>query len=61
MSAKTVSCPHCGLLMILNPGKGGTRLTYDIQDWKKRCQHPDLGSPVLCLLEPRREGKRNSD
>ncbi len=61
MSAKTVSCPHCGLLLTLKPGKGATRLTYGIPEWKQRCRHLDLGSPVLCLLEPHRKGRKNSD
>jgi hypothetical protein len=59
--AKTVSCPHCGLLLALKADKSGTRLTYDIADWKRRCEHPALGTPVLCLLERRRKGKKNSD
>jgi hypothetical protein len=53
MSAKTFSCPHCGLLLTLKPGKGGTRLTYNLQEWKRLCTHLDLESPVLCLLERR--------
>jgi hypothetical protein len=58
---KTVTCPHCGLLLTLKPGKGGTNLAYQVPDWKRRCLHTDLGSPVLCLLEPHRKGKKNSN
>ena len=58
---KTVTCPHCGLVLTLKPGKGATRLTYDIPEWKGRCVHLGLGSPVLCLLEPPRRGTKNPD
>ncbi len=57
--AKTVNCLHCGLVLTLKPGKGATRLTYEVPEWKQRCLHFALGSPVLCLLEPRRKDKKN--
>jgi hypothetical protein len=59
--AKMVTCPHCGLVLTVKPGKGATRLAYNIPEWKGRCLHLALGSPVLCLLEPRRKGKKNAD
>jgi hypothetical protein len=62
MPAKTFACPHCGLLLALKPSKDGTRIAYDIQEWRRLCRHTALGSPVLCLLERRRKGKKkNSD
>ena len=31
--------------------RGGTSLSYNAREWRSLCKHPDLDSPVLCLLE----------
>jgi hypothetical protein len=31
--------------------KGGTRIGYDTQEWRRRCRHIALDSPILCLLQ----------
>jgi hypothetical protein len=48
---QTLSCPHCGLTLTVSRIKGGTRITYRIREWKRRCKHIALDSPVLCLIE----------
>ena len=60
MPAKTFSCPHCGLVLTIEPTKTGTRLAYDPREWKRVCKHPDLDSPVLCLLQRRRKDARSA-
>ena len=59
MPAKTLSCPHCGLTLTVKPSKTDTRLTYDINEWKRRCKHPDLDSPVRCLVEKDTKGRKH--
>jgi hypothetical protein len=51
MSAKTITCPDCGLVLtVLLPDPQGTELVYDANEWRRRCVHPDLGGPAACLV-----------
>jgi hypothetical protein len=49
--AKTVTCPHCGLVLTIRPSKIGMRLTFAAAEWSRLCKYPALDSPVLCLAE----------
>jgi hypothetical protein len=51
MAARTLSCPHCGLVLTIKSASGGTQITYDPSEWRRLCKHPALDSPALCLLE----------
>lgn len=53
--ARTLVCPHCGLMLTIERVKRGTRLSYDAQEWRRLCKHIALDSPVLCLLEKNRD------
>ena len=50
MSAKTISCPDCGLDVRVLPDVTESPLVYDINDWQRRCRRLNLGSPALCLV-----------
>jgi hypothetical protein len=47
---KTFACPHCGLKLTIVPDKLGTHLSFDFEEWKRRCRFPGMESPLLCLL-----------
>lgn len=49
-SERTFACPHCGLKLTIVPDKLGTHLSFDFEEWKRRCRFPGLESPVLCLV-----------
>ncbi|HWE20902.1 MAG TPA: hypothetical protein VG758_27655 [Hyphomicrobiaceae bacterium] len=53
MPTKTISCPHCGLVLTIKRVKGGTRISYDPAEWRRLCNYPALDSPILCLVEKR--------
>jgi len=38
---------HAGVVV---PDKLGTHLSFDFEEWKRRCRFPGLESPVLCLV-----------
>jgi hypothetical protein len=51
VARRTIQCPHCGLTLTIEDVQGSTQITYDPAEWRRRCQHLDLDSPALCLLE----------
>jgi len=50
MSAKTITCPECGLVVSVERDATGTKLIYDINDWHNRCRRLDLDDPAWCLI-----------
>jgi hypothetical protein len=60
MPPKTITCPDCGLVLRVLPDATSTTVTYDINDWQRRCTRLDIESPSQCLLlreriNPRKE------
>jgi hypothetical protein len=51
MPTKSSSCCHCGLGLRIQPHKSETHLSFDGEEWNRLCKYPDLGSPVLCLMQ----------
>jgi len=43
-------CPHCGMRLALKSDEG--MLVYDIDQWRRQCQHQGLQTPVLCQVFP---------
>jgi hypothetical protein len=43
----TFLCPHCGMRLAVKSGDDGA-LIYDINQWRRQCQHQSLQTPVLC-------------
>ena len=54
MPAKTITCPDCGLVVRVTRDAKGSTLIYDVNDWQRRCKHPALDDPALCLVWRRR-------
>jgi hypothetical protein len=50
MSAKTITCRDCGLVVCVLRDLTGSKLLYDINDWHRLCKHLDRGDPALCLI-----------
>ena len=48
--AKTITCPNCGLVLRVTRDPDGSRLIYDVKEWKRVCKRPDLGDPAWCLV-----------
>jgi hypothetical protein len=48
---RRVVCPDCGLEMEIKPGPEGSTLSYDVSDWRRRCERIEQGSPAWCLVE----------
>jgi hypothetical protein len=48
---QSVHCPHCGLMLTIGQNAHGPTLSYDRDEWKRRCKRLDLASPALCLAE----------
>jgi len=48
MPAQPIACPHCGLTLTVKMGTV-TDYKYDAEEWKRLCEHPDLGTPIFCL------------
>jgi hypothetical protein len=51
MPTKSSSCPHCGLALTIKPDKTETRLSFEVEEWKRLCKYLYLGSPLLCLVQ----------
>jgi hypothetical protein len=51
MPASTARCPDCELVLEVSSDPSGSKLTFDINQWKTRCSRPTLGSPVWCLIQ----------
>jgi hypothetical protein len=51
VARRAIQCPSCGLSLTIEDVQGSTQITYDPAEWRRRCQHPELDSPALCLLE----------
>jgi hypothetical protein len=48
MDSKLLSCPRCGLVLKL---VDDDRFTYDVGEWRRRCEGADLArSPVTCIF-----------
>ena len=51
MPSNRVACPDCGIVVTMSTGNEPiTTITYDINDWRKRCKRIDFESPVWCLI-----------
>ena len=44
--AKTITCPDCGLVLRVTRSRDGTKLIYDVKDWKLRYDQPGRGDPT---------------
>ena len=42
-------CPHCGLVLRMEARTDDLALTYDVDEWRRRCNYLSLGSPALCV------------
>jgi len=49
MPSQPIACPHCGLTLTVKTGTV-TDFKYDAEEWKRLCEHPDLGSPIFVFL-----------
>jgi hypothetical protein len=47
MTAKTITCPDCGLVLRL----AGSQLIYDFAEWQRRCKRVDLEGAAWCLIQ----------
>jgi hypothetical protein len=55
MPKRTVTCPDCQLVVEASSEEtSDSKLIFDPNAWRARCQHTTLGSPVWCLV--RRDG-----
>jgi len=51
MPSNRVACSDCGIVVTMSTGNEPiTTITYDINDWRKRCKRIDFESPVWCLI-----------
>jgi hypothetical protein len=54
MAADTLGCfgcCRCGLVMIIAQRRGKPALSYNREEWKRRCKRPDYGDPAHCIAE----------
>ena len=61
MPAKSITCPDCGLVVRVTRDAKGSKLIYDVNDWQRRCKHPDLDDPALCLVWRKRTPSKKSE
>ena len=47
MPTQSSSCPHCGLALMIKPGKTETRLSFAFEEWQWLCKYLYLGIPLL--------------
>jgi hypothetical protein len=60
-------CPDCGTPISVDLDREGIQVEYDIDEWTRRCAHPDAGGPTMCpalhrrlrLLLEQERGARN--
>ena len=45
-------CPHCGLTLRVKDSPVGSVLSYDHDEWKRRCKFAHHSSPAWCFTEP---------
>jgi hypothetical protein len=50
MANKTITCPDCGLVLSVTRDKTGSKLTYNVKDWQRRCTRIEHDNPAWCLL-----------
>ncbi len=48
-----IRCPHCRLPLRISRDPASPAIDYDREEWSRRCRYPQLGSPAMCLAEPR--------
>lgn len=48
-----IVCPHCGLTLRVKDSPAGSILSYDNDEWKRRCKFPQHSSPAWCFTEPK--------
>src|SRR5262245_16760380 len=48
MPTETITCPHCGLSLAVETDTA-TDFRYDVEEWRRLCKQPDLGTPVFCM------------
>jgi hypothetical protein len=41
-------CPDCGTPISVDLEREGIQVEYDIDEWTRRCAHPDAGGPQRC-------------
>jgi hypothetical protein len=51
MAAAITICPHCGLVLRIETRTEDFTIRYDFDEWRRRCNKRDLGSPALCLTQ----------
>jgi hypothetical protein len=54
MPHRTITCPDCGLILRIAREVSGSKLIYDVNEWRLRCIRPQLEGPAWCLV--RRDG-----
>jgi hypothetical protein len=50
MRIKEITCPDCGLVLLVMRDATGSKFIYDVNDWQSRCKHPEDNSPAWCLV-----------
>jgi len=56
-----IRCPHCRLPLRISRDPTSPAIDYDREEWRRRCKYPHLGSPAMCLTEPRTNDDGASD
>ena len=51
-------CLRCGLVLRVETRTDDLTFFYDVEEWRQRCNDPDLGSPALCLTQGTTPGER---
>lgn len=52
-----IRCPHCRLPLRISRDPTNPKIDYSREEWRRRCKHPELGSPAMCLTEHRSTGE----
>jgi hypothetical protein len=60
MSAKSIACPDCGLVIKVASDAEKSTLLYDFSEWQARCQRLDLEGPAWCLIRRDATSPKNS-
>ena len=58
MAAEITNCPHCGIVLRVETRTENFTVYYDFDEWRRRCNDPDLGTPTLCLTQGTTPGER---
>ena len=49
--AETITCPECGLVLQETREANGSKLVFDVGDWRRCCKRPGLDSPLWCFVQ----------